>query len=40
MISRANPRKAREILGWQAIHSIEDVVCFMVESEMMAVNSE
>jgi len=34
MISRANPGKARDILVWQAIHSIEDVVSLMVESEI------
>ena len=34
MISRANPSKARNILGWQATLSVEDVVCLMVEAEM------
>jgi len=34
MISRANPGKARNILDWQATHSIEDVVSLMVESEI------
>jgi GDPmannose 4,6-dehydratase len=33
-ISRGNPRKSREILGWQARYKMKDVVALMVEDEL------
>ena len=34
LISRANPNKARKILGWQAQHRMKDVVRMMVETQL------
>ena len=34
LISRANPNKARKILGWQAQHRMKDVVRMMVEAQL------
>ncbi len=34
MISRANPSRAREVLGWEAGNSMPDVVKMMVEAEL------
>lgn len=33
-ISRGNPRKSREILGWQARYKMKEVVASMVEDEL------
>lgn len=35
-VSRGNPAKAREVLGWQARHAMPDVVRMMVQAERAA----
>ncbi len=34
MVSRANPHKAKEKLGWQALNKMQDVVKMMIEAEL------
>ena len=36
-VSYGNPAKARQVLGWEARHGMEDVVRMMVQSEMAPV---
>ncbi|RZM01243.1 MAG: NAD-dependent epimerase/dehydratase family protein, partial [Pedobacter sp.] len=33
-IGRSDPSKALNVLGWKATHTMEDVIGFMIESEL------
>ena len=37
-VSRGNPRKSRETLGWQAKYKMQDVITLMVQDELQHLN--